>query len=237
MTALALLLLTSCGYKQLQSDVFTLTQEVSILRAELDQLQGVQPEGLDAEAALALFEVYDAQLGALATAEAAETLEILQTTYPGSREWQYAQKLNSEYAVIGQPAPAMDGVSWFGDAPADAEITVLLFWEVWCPHCRDEMPQMQARHKVLSESGLNVVGLTRLSRDTTQEDAETFMAENAVTFAVGLDDGAITEAMGVRGVPAAAVIQGDEVIWRGHPSKINWAILESRLTANQPSGE
>jgi len=227
------LLLTGCGYKQLQADVFTLTQELSMLQAEVDTLKGAQPEGLDAEAALALFEVYDAQLGTLATAEAAETLEVLLTSYPGTREWQYAQKLSSEYAVIGQPAPALDGVDWFGEAPADSAITVLLFWEVWCPHCRDEMPRMQARHKVLSEQGLKVVGLTRLSRETTQEEAEAFMAENDVTFAVGMDDGAVTEAMGVRGVPAAAVVADGVVVWRGHPSKINWDVLESRLSAEE----
>ena len=41
------------------------------------------------------------------------------------------------------------------------------------------------------------------------------------------EKGDLSEYYGVRGVPAAAVVKGGKVVWRGHPSRINDKMLES----------
>jgi hypothetical protein len=52
-----------------------------------------------------------------------------------------------------------------------------------------------------------------------------FCKENGVGYPTAKEKGDISEYYGVRGVPAAAVVKGGKVVWRGHPSRINDKML------------
>ncbi len=231
MYTLPLLLLTGCGYRQLQTRVAVLELELAALREELD---GLDPEAgdepLDEAATIALIQAYDAQLSAFELAQAGETLEALRGTYPGSRAWQHVNKLREEYAVIGQPAPPIEVLQWFTPPPEEAEppaATLLVFWEPWCPYCREELPVIQERSEDIE--GLAVIGLSRVSGSSSEEDVRAFITEHGLRFAAGWEDGSLSEAFHVRGIPAAALVEDGLITWRGHPSKLDWALLARRL--------
>ncbi len=231
MYTLPLLLLAGCGYRQLQTRVAVLELELAALREAIeDPAPEAGGEPLDEGAIVALIQAYDAQLAAFEIAQAGETLEALRGTYPGSRAWQHVSKLREEYALIGQPAPPIEVLQWFTPPPEDAEppaATLLVFWEAWCPYCREELPVIQERSEGLD--GLEVIGLSRVSGSSSEEDVRAFIAEHGLRFAAGRDDGSLSEAFHVRGIPAAAIVEDGIITWRGHPGKLDWAQLARRL--------
>lgn len=231
MLTLPLLLLTGCGYKQLQTRVAVLELEVMALQEELAALEGgdgAQP--LDEASAIALIQAYDAQLAAFELERAGQTLEALAGVYPGTKAWQHANKLREEYAVIGQPAPPVEVIKWFtppAEGAGEPAMTLLIFWETWCPYCREEVPRLQAHADALE--GLQVIGLSRVTGSSTEADVLAFVEEHGLTYAMGWEDGALTEAFGVRGIPAAAIVEDGVITWRGHPGKLDWNQIARRL--------
>ncbi|MEZ4236232.1 MAG: TlpA disulfide reductase family protein [Myxococcota bacterium] len=124
------------------------------------------------------------------------------------------------------PAPKAVGMridepysdAWIAGERDEAEATtVLVFWEVWCPHCRAEMPHLVALD---ARPGVEVVGLTNLTRDATEAKVKAFVAEQGVTFAVGRDTGGLFEKVGAQGVPSAVVLKDGVVVWQGHPNAV-----------------
>jgi len=135
-----------------------------------------------------------------------------------------------EWMVVGKKDIGLSDVStWYvGDRPAASRVTLLLFAEQWCPHCRREMPKIQALSTQWSGK-VQVVGLTKANRGTTEDQVSSFVQEMGVTFPFGKESGALTDHYGVRGVPAAAVLRDGMVVWRGHPARLDEALL-AKLT-------
>ncbi|HMV69647.1 MAG TPA: TlpA disulfide reductase family protein, partial [Myxococcota bacterium] len=153
--------------------------------------------------------------------------------WPRTYGAQAAAELLDKLALIGSVVPAIDGVRWLqGEADLDdARVTLLVFWEVWCPHCQHYVPGLQPVADQYAQQGLQVVTLTRLSRDATEDQVRAFASEHALTFPIGHEDGHMSEALGVSGVPAAAALRGHTVIWRGHPAELDDATLAGWLAA------
>ena len=66
----------------------------------------------------------------------------MKSKYPTARTTRRAQKLEAELEVIGKPAPAtLEVEEWLqgqGEVSlANGKPTLLVFWEVWCPHCKE----------------------------------------------------------------------------------------------------
>ena len=120
---------------------------------------------------------------------------------------------------------------------SDGSATMLVFWEEWCPHCKREVPKIEGMHTKYKARGLNVVGLTKVTRSSTDEKVTSFMQEKGVTYPVAKEDGDnLSKRFGVRGVPAAAIVQAGKVVWRGHPARISDGMIEKILggTAEAP---
>jgi thiol-disulfide isomerase/thioredoxin len=130
--------------------------------------------------------------------------------------------------VFGKDAMALNVDKWHqGNVDiADGKATLLVFWEVWCPHCKREVPKMQKIHDDYGPKGLQVVGLTKQSRDKSDADVMAFLEENDVKYPTARENGDISTHYGVRGVPAAAVVKDGKVVWRGHPSRITPAMMD-----------
>ena len=72
-------------------------------------------------------------------------------------------------------------------------------------------------------------GVTRLTRDTSPEQLHAFLSENGVTYPIARDDGTMGEHYAVSGVPAAALVKDGQIVWRGHPSRLNRSMLTATL--------
>jgi len=136
----------------------------------------------------------------------------------------------AEDAVVGKAAK-WEIAEWMqGETTLDeGKATMLVFWEVWCPHCKREVPELEATYQKFKADGLNIVGITRLTRDTTPEQLATFLSENNVTYPIARDDGTMGEHYAVKGVPAAALVKDDKIVWRGHPASLNEQMLATAI--------
>ena len=121
---------------------------------------------------------------------------------------------------------------WFNTPGSYAPVTLLVFWEEWCPHCVKELPELQAHYEELGPRGLQIIGLTRLTKTSTMETVDGFLEDREITFPVGKESGEMTDYHAVSGIPAAALVVDGAIAWRGHPARLDWDAME-RLVAGE----
>ena len=155
----------------------------------------------------------------------------MEKSYGDTRLWKRAQRTKKEIEIIGADAPKeYTGVDWMhGTSDLATGTTLVVFWEVWCPHCKREVPSLEARHNKYKSKGLKLVGLTKLSRNKSQEEVMKFVTDSKVTYPIGKEDGALSKAFAVSGIPAAAVVKDGKIVWRGHPGSLDDGTLEGFL--------
>jgi thiol-disulfide isomerase/thioredoxin len=135
-----------------------------------------------------------------------------------------AQSLNAELSVVGKPAPAdLKIEKWYqGESNVDIDkgATLVVFWEVWCPHCKREVPKLEATYEKYKGKGLQVVGLTKITKSSTEEKVQEFITTEKVSYPMAKETGEMSDYFAVSGIPAAAVIKDGKVVWRGHPGRL-----------------
>lgn len=148
----------------------------------------------------------------------------------GQTQYRYAKRNCDEAKVVGERAPALDVETWYqGAAPSADAPQVLVFWEVWCPHCKRELPQVEAMKDRL-DPRVQFVGLTKVNRSASEEKVRAFMSANGISFPIAKENNAsMSRAYAVTGVPAAAFIKDGEIVWRGHPARLSDATIEALL--------
>jgi thiol-disulfide isomerase/thioredoxin len=174
--------------------------------------------------AQALLRAAQAHIAAGRSEDAKKELKKLIATYPKAKVVRYAQQTMREVELIGKDAGELDVEKWFeGKASMDeGKLTLLVFWESWCPHCKREVPKLEALYQKHKADGLNVIGLTKVTRSSTDEKVEAFISEHELSYPVAKEkDGVMSKRFAVSGVPAAALVKNGKVVWRGHPSKLN----------------
>lgn len=188
---------------------------------------------LEAEATARLREAVEA-FQAFDVAATRRALTALAETAPYSRANEAAQRLRTELDLVGSPAVAPEVETWLSEAQTDAP-NLIVFWEPWCPHSQAALPQLQQLHAALHDEGLDMLGLTRLTRDSTQEDAMSLIAEHEITFPLAIEAGrAASDHFRVGAVPAAVLLAQGEVLWRGHPATLTESMLRNFLTRKAP---
>lgn len=163
--------------------------------------------------------------------EAREAFQAVVAKYPGAPIASSAARAATELSVIGMTAPPIEVDRWLvGSGPSTSTLTFLVFWEVWCPHCRAELPEMQKTLDRWKSKGVAVTGLTKLTRSATADLVLGFVAENHISFPTGVEKNAsMSEFYHVTGVPAAAALKGGVVVWRGHPASLDDSLIRSLL--------
>lgn len=160
----------------------------------------------------------------------------LDKSYKNTSAWKSLQRRTApELKVVGKKVPqASIGKnidSWYveGETNLDSGVTLLVFWEVWCPHCKKEMPELVELYNARNKQGLKILGLTRLTKSSTEEKVQKFVQDNELNYPVAKENGKIAPMFNVSGIPAAAVVKDGEIIWRGHPNGITDALWDKWL--------
>ena len=165
---LALGLMMACTDPAFEGRIVELEAEVAALESEVAQLEqgpakraGPSNEQEEAAGVLAR-EIQAISQGQGEPARGKEACEEL-SKYPGTRGHGAMGRLCEEFAVVGAEAGELEVTQWYaGSADMNnGEATLLVFWELWCPHCRREVPKLQELHAQYAARGLNVIGLTQ----------------------------------------------------------------------------
>ncbi len=174
------------------------------------------------EAAAELLREANTLVTAMKYDEAKAKLADLAKDYPTTRAARSSSRMAEELAVVGIAAGDLGIEKWFqGNVSMnDGKATLVVFWESWCPHCRREVPAIEAVFAKYKDDGLNVVGVTKVTKSSTDEKVAEFIEENKVTYPMGKESGELSARFGVRGIPAAAVVKDGKVVWRGHPARL-----------------
>lgn len=160
-------------------------------------------------------------------------LDELQKSYPNTRSAKASVKYAQDLAVIGKPEAPLTVEKWFQGSEADikdGKAKLLVFWEVWCPHCKREVPKLAETYNKFNKQGLEVVGLTKMTRDITEQQVNDFIRENNLPYPIAKEQGdAMSKAYGVQGIPAAAIVKDGKVVWRGHPGRLTDEMIQGYL--------
>lgn len=217
----------------LQTQIRNLSRQISGLQQQAKPAAApAQPSAADEQAAAKLYEEI-VDLSSVGKAdEARARFKELSTKYGNTRTARRAQSLERELALMGSEAPTDYSITkWLqGEVslPPDKP-TLLVFWELWCPHCRREAPKMQQIYEKYGERGLQVIGMTRLSRDTTEDKVMSFLQEQKISYPNAQVEYEVNRAFDVRGIPAAALVKDGKIIWRGHPARLTDEALDKLL--------
>ncbi|MDP2316633.1 MAG: TlpA disulfide reductase family protein [Pseudomonadota bacterium] len=165
-------------------------------------------------------------------ATAKTKLADLTGKFAGTKAGKAASRMASEVNLIGTVAAPLEMEKWFqGKAELGGDkATLLVFWEVWCPHCKKELPKLAEEEGKYKAKGVQIVGITKVTKSATDEKVEEFIKESKAKFPIGKEkDGSLSKAYSVSGIPAAALVKDGKVIWRGHPARLDEATLDALL--------
>jgi peroxiredoxin len=161
-------------------------------------------------------------------------LSTLKAEHATTKAGKAAERMYKEVGLIGENAAPIETEKWLqGKAVSydDAPVTLLVFWEVWCPHCKREMPELAKREADLKKKGVQVVGFTKISKSATEESVAAFLKENDIKFPNGKEkDASMSAGFNVSGIPAAAMVKNGKVIWRGHPGRLDDATIDKLIS-------
>lgn len=152
-------------------------------------------------------------------------LAELRTKYGASKVAGQGTYFSNEIEVIGKTAPADWAIEkWYqgkdGIDLSGGTTTIVVFWEEWCPHCKDEMPKLQALYAAHKAQGLRVLGLTRVTQTSSDDKVKAYLDQNGIQFPVGKETGTAGAYFNLKGIPAAAILKGGKIVWRGHPVRL-----------------
>ena len=192
---------------------------------------GAQAADPNEQAAAEILKAVQQHSQALEYDKAKAKLAELKEKFPQSRAARAATRFEMELDVIGKEVSALNVSTWHKGADTDVTsgTNLLVFWEVWCPHCKREVPKLSATAEKYGDKGLKVVGLTKQTRNITDDQVTEFIDQNEVAYPVGKEDGSVSAYYNVRGVPAAAVVKDGKIVWRGHPGRLTDEMLEGWL--------
>lgn len=225
----ATLAFTGCADPELIAKIESLEERVQELENRTPG-DGGEAAALEGQARSALQDIQGA-VGAGDNDKAQKLCDEAKKKFRSTQTFRRGGRVCDEVAVLGKPVGDLEPAKWFqGQAALDgATPTLLVFWEEWCPHCKREVPKIEGIHKEF-QGRLNVVGLTKVNRSSTDEKVSDFLAAEKVTYPVAKEkDGNFSSYYAVTGVPAAALLKDGKVVWRGHPARLNQETLNKLI--------
>jgi len=223
---------------ELTATIQQLQIEIAALKTKIASLENNAPpstpsQEMETAAQNLLREVQELMSNNDIEAAKAKLLEMEQK-YSATRIYRRASKIKAELDVFGKKVPTSLGIEeWYtgydGIVNLNSGTTLVVFWEVWCPHCKRELPNLQRKFNEYQSRGLQVLGLTKLTRSSTNESVMDFISSNGLTYPIAKENGEMSKHFNVSGIPAAAVVKDGVVVWRGHPARLSNEMLDSWL--------
>jgi len=136
-------------------------------------------------------------------------------TYPG---------LDREFNIQGQINPD------------DSDILLIVFWEEWCPYCDRLMAKAEELYRQYHNYGIDVVGVTKLSKTSDLENCDIFLKRHNISFPIIKESGKASNYFNVTGVPSVRLVYKGKLIWNEKvPSAepISRYMLEGLVKAQQ----
>ncbi|MFT7519709.1 MAG: thiol-disulfide isomerase/thioredoxin [Kiritimatiellia bacterium] len=234
----ALMMLNGCADPELAKRVDDLETQITALEAQAkagpaggQRRQAPAADPKAEQAARTMVEGIRSKINSLDWDGAKADCAKFASEFGGTQTFRGGNRYCEEAAVVGKDAKELDVERWFqGEVSLSSGPTLLVFWETWCPHCRREVPKIESTYQNFKGKGLNVVGLTKVTRSATDEGVAEFIKENNLTYPMAKEKGGnLSDHYGVRGVPAAALVKDGKVVWRGHPGRLDEALLNKML--------
>ena len=232
----ALAALTGCAT---QADHDQLVKCVSELEAKVAELDAkgaskssarTKASAEDEGKAMELLKELETLIAAGKMTDAKAKVDEIFDKYPSTTAAARAKRTKAELSVVGKAVGAPDIESWFVEGEVDlaSGSTLVVFWEIWCPHCRREVPELQATFEKY-QGKMDVVGLTRLTKNKTAEEVQKFIDENKVSYPMAKESGKTASDFAVSGIPAAAIVKDGKIVWRGHPGKLTDDLIDKLI--------
>jgi tetratricopeptide (TPR) repeat protein len=99
-----------------------------------------------------------------------------------------------------------------GVLPAEGNY-VYVFWEAWCPFSQRSVPWLEDIHRRFKDQNLNIVGLTTVSRSSTDDDVRHFIRDNGITFPILKESGSARKYFNMSGTPFITFVRDGKLVW------------------------
>ena len=127
---------------------------------------------------------------------------------------------------VGTPLPTFTlpllGGGELSNEDLAGRVTVINVWASWCPPCRSEAPILR---RVSEDSNPDRVAFLGVIRNDDPDSAADFVEDYGLRYPNVIDDGSLSRALGVRGIPMTYVVAADGTVTAQHFGPIS----ESRL--------
>lgn len=131
---------------------------------------------------------------------------------------------------VGSTLPAHD-LQFISPEPAGtAKLTLVDFWATWCAPCRESIPQFNALHEKFGSRGVRIIGVSQESKEVVRP----FLARFPMHYPHAVEGQmSLHKALGIKALPYAVFVDSaGTIVWRGQPSDIDEALVESLLKAH-----
>jgi len=118
----------------------------------------------------------------------------------------------------------------------EKNVQFLVFWEQWCPFCDRIMGKIDNLHKQYNSLGIDFVGVTKLTKNSTRENTEAFLEKHEITFPIIKENGRARAYFDITGVPNIRLVYDGKLLWKEYlPSSlpISRYMMEGIVKATQ----
>jgi peroxiredoxin len=130
----------------------------------------------------------------------------------------------------GVEAPAFSLRLFDGRQVSNADFrgqtVVLNFWATWCVPCREEMPMFEQAWRAERDKQVTFIGVGVLDDEIL---LRSFLQSFNITYPAGLDEGSISRAYDVKGMPTTVVIGPDGRVVKSWPGPIDRRHLDELI--------
>lgn len=103
-------------------------------------------------------------------------------------------------------------------ADYEGKVIFLNFWATWCPPCKQEMPDIQAKYEYYQahpEENVVILGVAapEVGGEESLDNVKSFLEENGYTYPVLMDDGGLFSAYRIQSYPTTYMIDKEGKIF------------------------
>ncbi len=92
-------------------------------------------------------------------------------------------------------------------------VQLLVFWEQWCPFCDRMMTNINNIYKQYKNLGIDVVGVTRFTKNSNNENTEDFLEKHKIAFPIIKESGRAAAYFEITGFPNIRLVHGGKLLW------------------------